>query len=295
MLTRDMFFDECLKKWKIDEGHALKMRNNYNKWIGQMPENMTYILAELLKHFDYYSHEMVNKYLVDLYAKLKENDSLNDDNMIYTVLANQGGRYCSSYDYISEYRILNNVSKYIIYPNLEELIRTGSIECISNIILLDDFCGSGKTLIDFIKRHINVLKDKNIYYMVIHAMEQGIRNIEEFAEQEGINVYVIYEKCTDKAFSMCTYIYDKKAEFEKESINLGIQKNYVLGYDNTEALIAFYDNTPNNTLGIFWQDRRGHSSLFHRSKDKRPSWQNLNKKQGERANRNYNRDLTSRL
>ena len=44
-----------------------------------------------------------------------------------------------------------------------------------------------------------------------------------------------------------------------------VAKN-VLGFDDVSSLVAFHYNTPNNTLGLFWQDLVEFTALFQRIK-----------------------------
>jgi len=35
-----------------------------------------------------------------------------------------------------------------------------------------------------------------------------------------------------------------------------VGSEYIYGYDNCQLLLAFEDNIPNNTLGIFWRSNK---------------------------------------
>ena len=95
MIKNDTVIGQCLERWKISGDSAEELHNKYNKWYGQLSGNMADMVSELMKYFDYYSHEEVNRCLRDLHTELHKIDSIDDDNMIYTVLTNQNGRYSS--------------------------------------------------------------------------------------------------------------------------------------------------------------------------------------------------------
>ena len=61
----------------------------------------------------------------------------------------------------------------------------------------------------------------------------------------------------------------------------------MLGYKNTEALVAFYNNTPNNTLPIFWTDVEDNKALFPRNDDEKPSWKMMKRDKELRSESNY--------
>ena len=42
-----------------------------------------------------------------------------------------------------------------------------------------------------------------------------------------------------------------------------------MGFEDVSSLVAFHYNTPNNTLGLFWQDLMDFSALFPRKKKQR--------------------------
>ena len=54
------------------------------------------------------------------------------------------------------------------------------------------------------------------------------------------------------------------------------------------ALVAFYNNTPNNTLGIIRYDTKSYTSLFPRKNDHVPHWMQLKKRKQGRTRANYN-------
>ena len=50
---------------------------------------------------------------------------------------------------------------------------------------------------------------------------------------------------------------------------------YKFGFDEIEALVSFYYNTPNNTLGLFWQNLTDFQALFERHKKKSTTLHNM--------------------
>jgi hypothetical protein len=173
----------------------------------------------------------------------------------------------------------------VVFPNFTHVI--SNLEYIENIVFVDDCCGSGKTIIDFLSNYKEELKNKKIFYLVIHVMKAALDKITSFSENTGMQISILYGVCTDKAFKRCENIAEKKTEFVQESVKLGIPKADVLGFKNTEALMAFYNDTPNNTLGVFWKNGMGYTPLFPRENDDVPGWQKLKKEKEQRNRNNY--------
>ena len=115
---------------------------------------------------------------------------------------------------------------------------------IINVVLLNK--NDEKVVLDRIQN----IKDKRIIYVVICAMGKAITRLEQFASENGFNVFVECSVRFDKALED-SELKCRKSEFKGLSESLGIYGQDIFGHKKTESLIAYYNNTPNNTLGIF--------------------------------------------
>ena len=61
------------------------------------------------------------------------NDNVNFDNSVFTILKSQRCTMNSSYEYLFEYKNLNQISKYSIVPDINDCIEK---EYIQNIVIL---------------------------------------------------------------------------------------------------------------------------------------------------------------
>lgn len=52
---------------------------------------------------------------------------------------------------------------------------------------------------------------------------------------------------------------------------VGEDQSYALGYENSQLLLSFFYNTPNNTLCMFWKPTETNFPLFVRNSFHRPS------------------------
>lgn len=139
------------------------------------------------------------------------------------------------------------------------------IEKDCNLILVDDFSGSGDTILTF----YNSIKDKisksiNVVVVTIAYLKRaklllernslniyGNLRVPAFSKRGSVFGYpprmrAIREFC----FKYGNLIYPEK-DYEK-----GKTKQHPLGYSNSQALIGFEHAIPNNTIPIIWGDRK---------------------------------------
>ena len=72
-----------------------------------------------------------------------------------------------------------------------------------NIVIVDDFFGSGDTFIKFMKSLISKnssIKSKSIFFVVQQGTFIGAKNIEEFAIESNLTINIVALKLTKKAF-----------------------------------------------------------------------------------------------
>lgn len=132
---------------------------------------------------------------------------------------------------------------------------------IKNIILIDDFIGTGGTAIDRIKRVKNHLKlkmlDLNIHVFSLGGMKDGKKRID--------NLKIKYETpyLIDKGTKI-TFPRNQHDAVKKEilKVEMSLYKscrgktNFSLGYEKSEALYAWnVFNMPNNNYPMFWWNR----------------------------------------
>ena len=203
------------------------------------------------------------------------------------MLKSQRGTINSSYEYLIEYKHLNGIAKYSIVPELNDIAQE-YWENIDNVILVDDFCGSGKTFIDYVSKNLSLLTGKHIVYVVIHVMKEAVLKIQSYAENKKIAVDIIYEKSQNAAFSISDDISMKRECFKVESQKLDLCKdNDIFGFSDAESLVSFFNDTPNNTLGIFWKNTSKNKALFPRNIDDKPAWMRFKANKKQRSESNY--------
>lgn len=123
------------------------------------------------------------------------------------------------------------------------------------IILLDDFSGSGNSVIDTLTI-LNSISDGLIEKTIVSLLFATNDAITKIKEKYGclgvfseVNVLKLNELYNEEDFE------DVKIRLENISIILGIKKK-VLGYNEDGCLVSFM-RTPNNTITIFSDSKKG--------------------------------------
>ena len=124
-----------------------------------------------------------------------------------------------------------------------------------DIVFIDDIIGTGSQAIG----HITKLKkegkigDQKLHYYAIVGLDIGIKKLKDSNLFECVEVTMPIKKAFD---STGTFSNEEIGQAKKmaETIGRQLSKNMPLGYNNSEALVFFSHNSPNNSLPIFWAD-----------------------------------------
>lgn len=123
------------------------------------------------------------------------------------------------------------------------------------IVFFDDIIGSGNQAVRFAKNHLQNIKiDK--YYVALMAFEKGLENVRNNGFFKKVIVHeIISEELM--AFSPGSQVFSDAGTRERikrlcEKYGKLLYPKHPLGYDDSQALIVFPHNTPNNTLPIIW-------------------------------------------
>ena len=120
------------------------------------------------------------------------------------------------------------------------------------------------------KRQRKSYLDKEVILLVIEAVEEAKLYIKSELEKEGINIKIMAYTTKEKALK--SLLEEEKKMFLDMSQKRGISLKYILGFEEAEALMAFYNNTPNDTLGLFWFTSKENNPIFPRKLEEKPQW-----------------------
>jgi hypothetical protein len=140
---------------------------------------------------------------------------------------------------------------------------------VTRYIFIDDFCGSGMQGTEYSQDLVEEIKRLEpsafVAYYVLFATSKGINKIRSETAFDAANA--IYELDSSfKCFSAESRHFRSSATEIDRSFCEDMCRRYgarmmsapnVLGFDDSQLLIGFHHNTPDNTLPIIWFDEPG--------------------------------------
>ncbi len=254
-----------------------------DKWIAQFEEGERDVILALLMHFEYYTNRKLNKRVVELYRKFIDTYIVDIDHqtMVFIPPYKEYGVGFSDV-FFSTFWTMNCLYDYT-EKNVYSLLQEGNQFEI--IVVVDDYSGTGKTICSTINKCIeaNASCKRTLFYVLTTVISRmAEEKIQKFARENELRITTLALDKSDKVFVENNYFDKNKAEalmrcYEEISKRCSVDKDYVFGYQQTQALIAFEYNTPNNTLGLFWHEKESFFSLFRRHKKKNTSLSEMQK------------------
>ena len=136
------------------------------------------------------------------------------------------------------------------------------------LVFIDDFVGSGDTVIESISAFLDlenfkqIIPVENIRVVSIAAQEFGIENV-----KANLSIDVITNKVLKRGISDYYDDFEIKKNFMRQiSKKIGIDSDMELGYKECESLITMLQKTPNNTFPVYWKETRNKVAPFPRKK-----------------------------
>lgn len=277
-MGKDMVNDKIKQLINQDKENNSDIENRYYKWISNISEKNKRIFEKIFCDITYYSEQELRKLLSELYVRLNADDDFLND-AAFIPIESQSNKLNNSY--ILTYILLDANNLMYNYSTIKELCGGASP---NKIIMCDDFVGSGKTIKDFLRDNKVFFQGKEIYLLLIHCMDEGKKEIELFAKENGFKINIYYYAISYKYFKGKD-IEDKDAYLEECKL-LGLTKKPLGDYDS-EALVITYRKSPNNTLKAVWKESTKNKPPFSRPISKRPTWKEMNKEKDARREERY--------
>lgn len=286
MLKRDL-----IEKWyQENEGFCNDSKEldlKLHKWLKVASNEEQQILLSLFEFSHFFSKKKVFAHFAELYNKLCDKEYT-----LFSTIESQDYRNNSSHGYLSELYLTLKLSDYNIIHSIS-CFPIDNMKYIRNIVFVDDIIGTGKTVIDFFDEILDYLSGKKIYLWVVCITEDAYERIEKYANENKLEIKVQEKWIEKKAFKK-GYIFDGKDSDEKEKMILAYETRMwkkdslnILGRNNSQCLVSFYNDTPNNTLSSFWYDKEPYKAIFYRRKKEKPKW--LSEREKDRRRMNYKR------
>jgi len=271
---KELKYEYITKKWD-NMSFCQHFDTILDEWLNQFDLKNKNLILELLEHFFYYTENIIKKQIIELNNKFKNHQMINMEETIYVPVYKKYGVAYSNI-YCALYWFYNALYDYF-ENNIDDLLINEQIPKV--LVIIDDFSGSGETLIKTLKHFADInieIKRTKIFFLVLHITTDACMNIKKYAIENEFNLEIIFLHKTDKTFKE-NYIYrEYDCKNKKDSyIELCKEKNVIesniLGNYDTESLVSFEYNTPNNTLGLFWHKDDNFNSLFSRHKKYNPT------------------------
>lgn len=283
----------CENKWtagfEIDERTKAAL-DKFDIWISQIPDAYKELSLILIQNLEYYPRKLTIKLLKELHNKLVELPTISEDNTIYAYIKSKDGKTNSSNEYWTMYQLFNDLNREICYENINA-INDSQWDYVKNIVFIDDFSGTGQSFIKELQKSEERYCGKNIYFITICIMEDAINKIEDYSQKKNINISPIYYYIQKKTFTRDLFKDNTAAKNHLLMLTKYLkipERESHLGFNESESLVAFHNNTPNNTLPVIRYDTEEYTSLFPRRHDRKPSWHSMKSEKKRRKTANYN-------
>ena len=266
-------FGEITKRWG-DADFKKDFDGILDNWINQFTTDERPLLLELLKNFYYYTEKAIDRKVVELHQHFLEINGEDISKVVFSKMPKEYGVANSDIMFTS-YWLNNDIKGYSSYDVIREYLENDAVP--EKLVIVDDYMGSGDTVTGALKTMLSVapeLHNSKLYVLVIHASQIGIKNLNAFISERGLDLTFICLENTDKAFQE-DYIFSKiDAKLKEEEYRQicdckNVSKGAVLGYKDIQSLVAFDKTTPNDTLGLFWHSAENFVALFRKNSQPR--------------------------
>lgn len=259
-------------------------------------ENFLYFGARLIRELlkvifrDVYRYSIIKKIRIDNHSTLDEQfiDTEFKKELSQTRFMGVGNPSESGVHLLYLFRQENGLSKSSFVNHNEVFAREAKTNTfrlrfpeLKHYIFIDDFCGSGDQASKYLKTTVEDIrslnKDAHISYYCLFGTSDGLETIMRQTQLDSAESAFELDK-SFKVFSDESRYFEKKVcpdDVDKETLKklcqefgllLGFSEEHCLGYNDSQLMIGFHHNTPDNTLPIFWYSPKnnGWSPVFKR-------------------------------
>ncbi|TYS60750.1 hypothetical protein FZC74_00150 [Sutcliffiella horikoshii] len=270
----------CIERWGEDyktQNFSGKLGRFVNQ-LGSNKELLGKLFLDIVMFYNYYSRERLDQIMGEFYHIIINELKLDENFTIYSRIEDDS-KIDSSNFFLEEFKILNNISNHFSY-DIEKL-DIENFDNIQNVIFIDDIIGSGKTVETFFEKNKKKLLKVNCFIFCIELLEEGKSHLEKFFNKNEIKCEIICHNLHKKAFSQDHIFREnfKENEVLLRDFERGLwrkKSKNILGYENSQAIVSFFRNTPNNTLSSFWFENEKWRGLFPRD-DRKPAFKKVKK------------------
>ena len=266
--------NSLVQSWHTYKGKEITT-DIVREWLEQFGDvEEQRIIFKMLKNVRFYSENEVREKMEDIFKEvrreinkagktiLKETGKRKRDDILVSYLDKSPVK--SGAEYAKIFVDANGIYKDNSTPpdKIEEKI--SEIRNLNSIIFLDDFIGTGNSIIEnlepIIERLKTVIEERKIIVVIgaITGFQEAKYKIEEYAIKNKfpVDVKLLVPLDNDnKCFHKNSLIYTEPIEREKamdicKKVGQKLEKKQPLGFGNCQATVVFPNTCPNNSLPI---------------------------------------------
>ncbi|MCP3940928.1 MAG: ATP-binding protein [Desulfobacteraceae bacterium] len=275
--------------WKSYKGKEITT-DCVREWLEQFEdaENQRYAF-KLLENIKFYTNNEIREKTEELFIEVKkEIRKYNEQYLNRKISERKISGIIVSYldsnpvksgsEYAKIFVEKNNIYKG--HSTVPEKIfnKINEFDTIAAIVFIDDFIGTGNSVIENLKpilsQNEELFIEKNIIIIIgaITGFLKAKHKIEEFTKKYKVTIslkILVPLDNKDKCFDHHSSIYPQTIEREKafsvfNKIGQKLEPKHPLGYGNCQATVVFPNTCPNNTLPILWKETRDWKPIFKR-------------------------------
>lgn len=219
------------------------------------------LILEVLDRFFYVNHTKYHSLISDLAYEIATLPNINDDNTQIVAMAADSNADSSQEVIYNLKPIMEELGwrNHIVVNRFSLAFKSFKTHGHKNIILVDDFIGTGKTVLGRIKEikaqfSTTNITDYKIRVMVLVSTQSGLDNL--VANGVEVTSITTIKKGIDDYYDETTAEINRQLMLEVES---SLSKEYngrlmpSLGYGNAQAAYCRENaNTPNSVFPVFW-------------------------------------------
>ncbi|HEX6431887.1 MAG TPA: hypothetical protein VF008_29550 [Niastella sp.] len=255
---------KLIKSWNFEDED--KQASIIKKWLSNFEPEEIPIIYKLLPFLQIKRDVDTNEALDAISEHLSQRLGHDFNNIHFFPLADEAASSGSQFIYP-----LNKKFSHI-GASFHDIYTDEYVCSAKAFVFVDDLVGSGHQANKFFTKH---LKNLSIpcYYYSLYGYENGINYLRENSGFKMVfTPNIITEK--DKIFSEQSKLQDKEqCKQIAQKYGERLYSKHPLGYEDSQAMICFINNCPNNTLPIIWagyknemNEKMAWNPLFERRK-----------------------------
>ncbi len=266
---------ELCNKWGLYQGSQITT-THVRAWLEQFEYNTEQkLMFNLLENIRFYDLAKIKEAFRSLHSSVQADIAQRGgirsadrrESRSDILLSSFGSLVQSGSSYARIYANENRISvgNALLLDQISDVLQKEESDT-KAIVFVDDIIASGNSAVDFLntlnRQCGDLLKKKKvkIFIAMICGLQIGIKKLEDKIKKVPFEAEVIVSDLLtekDQCFSSTSEVFsssderDKAKEIVQEHGEL-LQKKQPFGYKDSQLLVAFHDNCPNNTLPIIW-------------------------------------------